>query len=171
VTDGHRDSAARSALTRISVFCRTLAAAGLALMTALVIGQVVGRNLFDLGLPWADELARFCGVSLVFLCVPLLALHGQHVCVDLIPQALPNRLRRIVLIVGELAVLVFCALTLAGFHAFLTRAWKFSTPALGLPNWLFYAPALAGFLLLLLISGLRCAELCRAPHRETRPTS
>ena len=45
----------------------------LALIAALVVLQVAARNLFDLGLPWADELARFCAIGLV--------LRGRVVCV------------------------------------------------------------------------------------------
>lgn len=151
----------RSALTWTSVLCRNLSAGLLALMTVLVVGQVIGRNVFDLGTPWADELARFSGLALVFLCVPLLALRGQHVSVDMIPMALPVRWRRYALMASEVAILTFCVLTLLGFQSFLSRAWKFSTPAMGLPNWVFYAPALLGFLLLLVISALRLIDLCR----------
>lgn len=139
--------------------CRTVSVMLLALMTVLIVAQVAGRNALDIGMPWADELARFCGVSLVFLCVPLLALQGRHVAVDIVPKSLPKRAGRCLNGLNELAVLAFAFLTLIGFQSFLSRAWKFSTPALGLPNWVFYAPALIGFVLLLMISAVRLAEL------------
>ncbi len=66
-------------LASASVLCRTAAILFLALMSVLIVAQVIGRNLFDVGMPWADELSRFSGVALVFLCVPILALRGQHV--------------------------------------------------------------------------------------------
>ncbi|WP_265520022.1 TRAP transporter small permease [Nitratireductor luteus] len=158
----HIGSAVRAAdkmLETVSLACRSAAIILLALMALLVVGQVVGRNAFDLGMPWADELARFSGIALVFLCVPLLALRGQHVAVDLVPMMLPLRLRRYALALVEAAILVFCLLTLYGFQSFLSRAGKFSTPSLGMSNWFFYAPALAGFMLLLLVAAVRLTGL------------
>jgi len=150
---------AGGALQAVSLACRTVAILLLALMALLIVAQVVGRNVFDLGMPWADEMARFSGIALVFLSVPLLALRGQHVAVDLVPMLLPQRFRRYVLAFIEIAITAFCLLTLYGFQSFLSRAGKFATPAIGIPNWLFYAPALLGFILLLAVSLLRLAGL------------
>jgi TRAP-type C4-dicarboxylate transport system permease small subunit len=151
--------AAGRALGFVARACRTAAILLLALMSVLVITQVIGRNAFDLGMPWADELARFCGISLVFLAAPLLALRGQHIAVDIVPLMLPPRARRAVAAVAELSILIFCAFTLYGFYAFLSRAGKFATPAIGIPNWLFYAPALTGFVLLALVTIPRLAAV------------
>lgn len=138
------------ALAMASGACRALAALLLALLTVLVVGGVAARNLADLGLPWVDELARFCGIALVYLTVPMLALRGQHVAVDMLPKALPPVPRLWLEKAAELAMLVFCALFLYALHLFLGRAGKFETPALGMSNWLFYAPPLVGFVLLAL---------------------
>ena len=78
-------------LSRLCEACMALAIALLAMVAILVVAQVVARNGFDLGLPWADELARFGGLALVFLSIPLLALRGQHVAVDLVPQLIGGR--------------------------------------------------------------------------------
>ncbi|WP_299813361.1 TRAP transporter small permease [uncultured Roseibium sp.] len=152
-------SVSREVLMLAARLCRTVSVFLLALMAILIVAQVAGRNMLDLGMPWADELARFCGVSLVFLGVPVLALQGRHVAVDIVPTSLPERLGRYLNCLSEFAVLAFAVITLIGFQSFLSRAWKFSTPSLGLPNWVFYAPALIGFALLLMISAVRLAEL------------
>ena len=146
------------ALDSAVVACRTAAILFLALMTVLVVAQVAGRNLFNLGMAWADELARVSGIALVFLAVPILALRGQHVAVDMIVQALPPRGRRGVAVVNEVLVLLFAGLTLYALQAFLARAGGFVTPALGLPNWLFYAPVVAGYLLLAAATLARLAD-------------
>ncbi|MFC6489466.1 TRAP transporter small permease [Nitratireductor sp. GCM10026969] len=160
---GNTVTAAGRLLDTVSLACRTVAILLLALMFVLVFGQVVGRNVFDLGMPWADEFARFSGIGVVFLCVPLLALRGQHVAVDLVPMMLPRHLRRYAHAFVEIAVLVFCMLTLYGFQSFLSRAGKFATPAIGMPNWLFYAPALLSFVLLLLVAVVRLAGIFSDP--------
>lgn len=138
----------RAVLARTAVVGRLLAAALLAAIALLVFGQVAARNLMDLGLPWADELARFCGVSLVFLAIPDLARRGMMVAVTLVPDMAPPSLRLMLERLAALALLAFAAALLWGFHAYLPRAGKFSTPAMGMPNWIFYGPALIGTLLL-----------------------
>jgi TRAP-type C4-dicarboxylate transport system permease small subunit len=125
--------------------------------------QVVCRNGFDLGLPWADELARFCGVSLVYLAVPLLGLRGDLIAVDMLVKAVGGRTRQAICVLNELAVFGFCAVTLYGFQAFLARAAKFSTAAMNMPNWIFYAPALAGVALLAVVSILRLVLILSGP--------
>lgn len=141
---------AGGALALAAGACRVLAALLLALLAVLVVGGVAARNLFDLGLPWVDELARFCGIALVYLTVPVLALRGQHVAVDMLPRAMPPAVRRWMEAAAGLAVLAFCALFLFALQAFLARAGRFATPALGMSNWLFYAPPVIGFTLLAL---------------------
>ncbi|MBS9721163.1 TRAP transporter small permease [Tianweitania sp. BSSL-BM11] len=149
------------ALGALATVLRIVATCLLALMTCLIIAQVVGRNLLNSGMPWADELARFCGVALVFLCAPLLALRGQHVAVDMIPSMLPPTPRRIVAILVEAMVLTLSGFFLWGFYAFLGRAWKFATPTLGIPNWIYYAPSVICFLLLAAITLYRMLVLVR----------
>ncbi|WP_394893144.1 TRAP transporter small permease [Mesorhizobium sp. AaZ16] len=153
--------AGSKALETVALACRTAAILFLALMSVLVVAQVIGRNIFDLGMPWADELARMSGIALVFLCVPLLALRGQHVAVDMMPMLLPPRARRAFLFAAEVMVLAFCALTLYGLQAFLLRAGKFATPSMGISNWFVYTPAVIGFALLAAATLLRLATLLR----------
>lgn len=171
MTGGTAQSSAAGVLEALATACRVLAMLLLAALCMFVVGQVVGRNLFDAGLPWADELARFCGVAIVFLCIPLLALRGQHVAVDMVPMMLPEGARRWAGALSELLVLVFAALTLWGLYAFLGRAWKFATPTLGIPNWVFYAPAVIGFALLAVITVGRLVAILsgRVPASADRP--
>ena len=149
------------ALAPISKACLTTGILLLALMSLLIVVQVAGRNLFDLGMPWADELSRFCGVALVFLGVPLLALRGAHVAVDMVPTMLPPLGRRICILIAELMMLAFAAISVWAIYAFLSRAWKFATPTLGIPNWVYYAPAAIAMALLVIITLSRLSALVR----------
>jgi len=121
---------------------------GLLLFLAfLVVLQVACRNVFDLGIPWADELSRFCGLGLVFLAVPHLLVNDKHIAMDLFANLLPRGGQRALAVVRDVASLAFCGIILWALYAFLKRAGKFATPALGIPNLLFYAPAILGFVL------------------------
>jgi TRAP-type transport system small permease protein len=141
----------------------------LLLISALVVTQILARNLFNVGWFWADELARFSGIALVYLSVPYLLYRGQHISVDLIAARLTGRLRQVSQIVNELVVIFFCAVTLYGFYSFLMRAARFSTPALGIPNLYYYLPALIGILLLAAISIHRLWLAMRGRELVDRP--
>ena len=157
MTDEHRGPLAAA--------CRlfeTVAMGLLAVMTAFIIVQVAARNVFALGLPWAEELARYAGLGVVFLAVPLLLLHGRHIQVDLLTRRLRGRAAWLLVLANELVVLAFGALFLWGGWLFLQRAARFSTAALGIPNWLYYLPAAAGMLLFTLVAAQRVLAALRA---------
>lgn len=159
----------RRLVRRLSQACLVIAVVQLGLLAGLVVLQVIARNGFDLGLPWADELARFCSLSLVFLSLPLLALRGRHVAVEMLPQVLGGRWRVIMAGISEIGVFVFCAFTLYGMQNYLARAGKFATPAMGMSNWLLYAPAAIGITLLLLVALLRLSDIARGRARYEDP--
>jgi len=140
----------------------------LALMAVLVAVQVVARNVFDLGLPWADELARFCCIGLVFLAIPGLVIRHQMVAVTIIPDMLGHAPRRALHIIQELATLTFAGFTLWGFAAFLPRAGKFLTPAMGMPNWGYYAPALIGTVLIVFAAIFRISDIIRGADQAEK---
>ena len=128
-------------------------------IAALVSGQVLMRNVFSMGLPWADELARWFGIALVYFTLPHLLLRGDLIAVELVPSTLKGRVRVAVLCLIELAIAGFGLLSLMAFAMFLERAARFTTPALSLPNLWFYMPALAGVVLLTVIAGMRALSL------------
>lgn len=149
--------------------CSVVVAVGmLVLMSTLIVLQVTVRNLFDLGLPWANELARFTGVSLVYLVVPYLHLREQFIAVDIVSSRVRGRARAVLRAVIELATLAFAALTLIGFQQFLVVAGTFTTPAMGIPNWMFFLPALVGIILLTLGGVVRIAALLRGRLPDTK---
>ncbi len=133
----------------------------LAVMTAFIVVQVTARNVFALGLPWAEELARYAGLGVVYLAVPLLLLQDRHIKVDLLLHRLRGVAARALQVVNELIVLGFALVFLWGGWLFLKRAANFSTAALGIPNWLYYLPAALGMLLFALVALQRVLRAAR----------
>lgn len=131
----------------------------LCIMTVLIGIQVTGRNLFNMGLPWADEIARFTGLGTVFFTIPLLQYQGRHIAVDIFSSRIRGRAAIILKVINEIIVLVFCLLLLISFANFFQCAAFFSTPATGMPNWFFYSPALAGIVVCTLVTGLRLLRI------------
>lgn len=134
----------------------------LLLIVALIVAQVVARNIWSTGLPRAEEISRYAGVLAVYFTAPLLALHGLHVAVDVFTGALPRVPRLICAILAEASVLAFAVLTIWGGWLYLDRAWKFRTPALGVQNIWLYAPIMASLVLLATIAFWRITSTIRA---------
>lgn len=122
------------------------------LIVCLIVAQIVARNFWNTGLPRAEEISRLAGVLCVYLTAPFLALHGQHVAVDIFVDMMPRLPQKICLVLAELSVLAFCMLSIWGGYLYLFRAWKFRTPALGMQNIWLYAPILACLMLVITIS-------------------
>jgi TRAP-type C4-dicarboxylate transport system permease small subunit len=133
-------------------YAELAAMAALVGITGLILVQVVAREAFAAGLPWADELARYFGFCVIFLVVPILLANDEHVKVDFFLNMMPPRARRLVGAANEALTLVFCALFLYAGWLFMQRAWKFATPAIGLPNLVWYLPAMVGMTLLLAVA-------------------
>jgi TRAP-type transport system small permease protein len=161
---------ATGVLARLCRWFEALAMVLLAVMTAFIVVQVTARNVFDLGLPWAEELARYAGLGVVYLALPLLLRDDKHIKVDLLLLKLRGGAARALRLVNELIVLAFALVFLWGGWLFLQRAARFSTAALGIPNWLYYLPAAIGLLLFALVALQRVGSALRpAPAEGAAP--
>ena len=138
----------------------------LLLIIALIVAQVLARNLWNTGLPRAEEVSRFAGVLAVYCTAPLLALNGQHVAVDVFTNMMPRAPRLASFVLAELSILAFSALTIWGGWLYLDRAWKFRTPALGMQNIWLFGPVLICFALLIVIALWRILAVLRAERAE-----
>ncbi|MCZ4312989.1 TRAP transporter small permease [Comamonadaceae bacterium G21597-S1] len=158
-------AAPKGHLARLCLRFERLAMLLLAVMTGFILVLVTARNVFALGLPWAEELARYAGLGVVYLAVPLL-LQDKHIKVDLLLKRLRGNGARALNVVNELIVLGFALLFLWGGWLFLLRAAQFSTPALSMPNWLYYLPAALGMVLFALVALQRVLRALRGPARD-----
>ena len=144
--------ALRPILVRLAGLCEWLAMVLLVAATTLIMAEVFARGVLNIGLPWADELARYSGLGVIFLTVPLLLARDGHVKVDMFFNLLRGAPRRMVAILNELLILAFCVLFLVSCYWFMQRAGRFSTPALAIPNLVYYLPAMIGMALTTLIA-------------------
>jgi TRAP-type transport system small permease protein len=150
--------------------CRVFEWVAMALLvacTTAIMVEVVARGLFNLGLPGAGELARYAGLGLIFLTVPLLLAQDTHVKVDMFYALTRGTPRRLLSVFNELATLAFCVLFLVSCWWFMQRAARFSTPALSMPNLWYYMPAIAGMVLTTLVAVDRVIGILRG--REAGP--
>ncbi len=139
-------------LLPVCVAFEWVAMAMLVVATTAIMVEVFARGLLSIGLPGAGELARFAGLALIFLTVPLLLANDAHVKVDLLSARTSGKRKRALHLFNELATLAFCAFFLVACWWFMQRAARFSSPALAIPNIIYYAPAIAGMVLTTLVA-------------------
>ncbi len=147
-------------MLRLSRMLVSGALIALAVMTILIALQVISRNFMNIGLPWADELARLTGLIVVFFTIPHLQFQGRHISVDLLSSRFKGKAAVVLRCINELAVLVFMILLVVSFMGYLLQAGHFSTPASGMPNWVFYGPAFIGIISCTLGTALRLIIFC-----------
>ncbi len=148
-------------LARACQFLEILTMWLLGAVTILILIQIAARDIAGVGAPWAEELARYCGLGLVYLALPWLLLHDKQIHVDLFVSRLKGKPARVLRVANEALTLLFCVLFLWGGWVFMQRAAKFKTAALAIPNWIYYLPAFVGMFFFLLVSILRLQRALR----------
>jgi TRAP-type C4-dicarboxylate transport system permease small subunit len=94
-----------------------LMALALAIMVALVFGNVIMRYVFSSGFAAAEEVARLMFVWLIFLGAILALRHHSHLGVSMLQAQLPRPLRRVCAVVSHL-------LMLYGLWLFASGSWS-----------------------------------------------
>lgn len=138
----------------------------LVVATTAIMVEVVARGFFDAGLPAVGELAKYAGLGVIFLAVPLLLARDAHVRVDMFHRMAKGRTYRALAVFNELATFAFCVAFLVSCWWFMQRAARFSTPALNMPNVWYYLPAIAGMVVTTLVAADRVLGILRGREAE-----
>lgn len=93
------------------MFARRIGEATLILLFAVMVAsalvQVVTRYVFNAPLTWSEELSRYVFIWLSFMGTWYAWVRREHLGIDVLPQMLPARPRRVLMIFLEFTVLVF----------------------------------------------------------------
>lgn len=114
---------------------------GIILFSSLLLFlNVILRYIFLAPIFWADELARYLMVWLIFLGAGILAEKSQHISVDAMSHVLPSRVVRVMnrLICLINALFSVCLAYYGLQHALHVRQSEQVTAALDWPMWLAY---------------------------------
>ncbi|WP_281985555.1 TRAP transporter small permease [Thalassorhabdomicrobium marinisediminis] len=115
---------------------------------ALILAQMFGRVLFRTGLPWADELARYLHILMVFIGIGYAHRVGAHISIDILVHMLPRVPRRVLHIIVQAAILATSIIVVMGCWMLIQRMGAQRSASLGLPVTAFVTPTLLGFGLL-----------------------
>src|SRR6056297_3525882 len=114
-----------------------LLAVGVLLMAANTIANVVGRFVFQNSLFFSEELNRILIIMITFAGISYAARHGRHIRMSAIYDAMPPRMRKLLMIVIALVTAVFMlGLCYYSFQYILTQAGRGRVlPSLQIPVW------------------------------------
>lgn len=70
--------------------------------------NIIGRYFFHAPIVWAEEIMQFLMIGGVFLGAPMVTLRRAHISMDMILMIFPTRLRTLLDVVGQLALLAVC---------------------------------------------------------------
>jgi len=118
------------------------------LMCLATLANVVARYVFNAPIPWAEELARYAFIWLVFIGAALCSKHRRHVGIDVVVMALPERGRASSQLAVNLATAALM-LVLIYYGWILTAAASQPTSTLGMPTHFVYVVVPLSALLIL----------------------
>lgn len=128
---------------------RIAKALGVVLMLSvllLMFLQVAARFLFSSPFPWAEELARYSYVWLVFVASVSVAYERSHIAVHLFDEKLPRSVRTLLNSGASLVVGAACIGLCIGSVSWIRQVSAGASPALGIPSEVLYGVVWAGIL-------------------------
>jgi TRAP-type C4-dicarboxylate transport system permease small subunit len=119
----------------------------LALMFLITFYQILARDVFFISSMWTEELARILFVWIVFLGAGTLAQDNNHIRISILTDRLPSAFSRVIRIISNLLILIFCVIFLWSSYLNCLNNWDFYAPSM---DWM----RLSYLYLGLLISGI-----------------
>ena len=134
---------------------------------ALNFINVIGRYGFGSSILSADELQIFIMVFMTFLGAAVVAWRNQHLRMDVVVNALPAPIRRLIKIAELATIVIITAFVLWNSTYYAKQMFGIGrvSDMARVPMWIPHGVVAAGFGLMALIAGLRLVELLtgRAP--------
>ena len=110
----------------------------LVVLILLASGQIVLRNVFSVGLAWADGLVRLGILWLALIGAVAASRDRRHIAIDVLSRLLPPRLQAVVSVVRNLFTAAVCALLAWYSWVFVRDSREFGDMLLdGWPAWWF----------------------------------
>lgn len=150
-------------MRRVSGFLQNLAVVFLITLFLSVAIQIVMRNLFNAGSIVIEELARFSLVSLVFIMIPVLTIEKKQIVVDIVLLYLPPPIRKLFDLFAQVLSAGFSIFMLIAITKIMENNWNVRTPAIRMPNAVFYLPVAGGILISLIASVYHFVNILGAP--------
>lgn len=137
----------------------------IAIMILLTV-QVVSRYAFGFSITWTEELSVLLFVVMTYLGISSAVTYRKHLRIDALLDAVPFKVKRVLLIVSDLVFIGFNTYLLFPFTSLIEGLGRAKSPMLGVPKALMYAVIPA----MMTVSSLKIAydiyKLSREKERE-----
>jgi len=125
---------------RLIQVAEAVAAGVFALLFLTFVVQVGMRFLFNRPLAWSDELIMILYILMVFWGAATLLKERDHVMLDLVYAALPPGGQRVFALLGAALMAALLLVLLPGAFDYVRFMQRESTPVLGIPFSIVFAP-------------------------------
>lgn len=123
----------------------------LALLSCVMMYQIIMRYIFHNAQPWPEEFCRYCFVYSAMLASSYCIRTNRMLKVDVVISLLPKQIEQIMDVVSKILATAFCLLMIVPAYNVMMSTkigsnWQVS-PAMEMPVALLYSSALVGFIL------------------------
>lgn len=135
------------------------------------VGQVIARYVLNVPLMWAEELARFALIWFCFLGAVQLVVLDDHIEIDFLPRRVGPSGKRLLWLLRQAVIIATGYMLIRGTSDLMALSMRATSPATGLPVWLWYAAgtaAGAGFIIVPALRLLACAASLFSTNRTGR---
>lgn len=130
----------------------------LAGMVGLVFLNVVMRYLFESGITWSEEMARYMFVWIVFLGAVVAAKDKGHLGVDILTANVPRPVQKVLSLIANTLLIFVLILFIDGLLKMMNLNEMVTGPATGIPVAFFYLAGLISAVLMILISAVQTIQ-------------
>jgi TRAP-type C4-dicarboxylate transport system permease small subunit len=130
-----------------------IAVALMALLVATISFQVLYRfiivKIFSFSFPFTEEVAIFLMIWSTYLTIAICLKEGMHAAVNILPDRLPYKYKRIIYFILRFLMTVFILFVIIQGIDLASRSFIFKSPTLRLPmTYIYLAPVIGGGLML-----------------------
>lgn len=160
----------RQILNKIEQLINLIMALSIAGMSILIFTNVILRYAFHTGITWAEEMSRFMFIWMVFLGSILALKDGTHIGMDILVRRVPEKLRKILLLIGNFIILVISFIILSGSLKMTADSIESKAPATGLSLSLMYGVGIIMSLGMILISTMKFFMIIKSGDKDNEDT-
>lgn len=160
----------RQILNKIEQLINLIMALSIAGMSILIFTNVILRYAFHTGITWAEEMSRFMFIWMVFLGSILALKDGTHIGMDILVRRVPEKLRKILLLIGNFIILVISFIILCGSLKMTADSIESKAPATGLSLSLMYGVGIIMSLGMILISAMKFFKIIKSGDKDNEDT-
>lgn len=142
------------------------------LMMVLTTADVVARYIFNSPTMWADEMAAYLLIAIVFLGLAQTLRTNNHIRIDVLTSLLPPHVRRVLEVIAHVVGFVFAIVLIAGAWTRFSNFWvrhTLSDSSLMTPLWMPMVPVIVGAAVFGIVVAWGCVASLRALGADQRP--